>query len=127
MNEQDQISQTIEAYLKAIKTGDPKHFKRAFYHDAVVINAGETDIEKSVIPIVDFAANVKKRHDDGVNVEETPLGITISQVAKVGNVRVDFKLRIGETRLFGTDFFNVVKRNGEWRISQKIYDVTHTA
>ena len=126
MNEQDQISQTIEAYLKAIKTGHPKHFKRAFYSDAVVINAGETDIDKSVIPIADFAANVKKRHDDGVNVEEIPLGITINQVANVGNVRVDFELLIGETKLFGTDFFNIVKRNGEWRISQKIYDLTHT-
>jgi hypothetical protein len=127
MNEQDQISQTIDAYLKAIKTGDPKHFKRAFYTDAVVINAGESDIEKSVIPIADFAHGVKKRHDDGVDVEEIPLGITISQAANVGNVRVDFELRIGETKLFGTDFFNVVKRSGEWRISQKIYDVTHTS
>ena len=127
MNEQDQISQTIETYLKAIKTGDPKHFNRAFYSDAVVINAGETDIDKSVIPIADFAANVQKRHEEGVDVEEIPLGITISQVANVGNVRVDFELRIGEIKLFGTDFFNVVKRNGEWRISQKIYDVTHSA
>lgn len=127
MNEQDQISQTIEAYLKAIKTGNPEDFERAFYSDAVVINAGETDIDKSVIPIADFADGVKKRHDDGVDVEEIPLGMTISQVANVGNVRVDFELRIGEVKLFGTDFFNVVKRSGEWRISQKIYDLTHTA
>ena len=79
MNELDRISETIETYLKAIKTGDSKYFKRAFYPDAVVINAGEADAEKSVTPIADFASSVKKRHEDGVYLEEIPLGVTISQ------------------------------------------------
>jgi hypothetical protein len=119
--------ETIEAYLKGIKTGDLECFERAFYSDSVVINASEEDPSKAVIPISDFAASVKARHDSGTPVEEIPLGITMSQVANVANVRLDFKLRIGETKLFGTDYFNMVRREGVWRISQKIYDVTHTA
>jgi len=121
------IGETIRAYLDAIKTGDPEHFERAFYDHAVVINAGEEDPEKYVTPIAQFAEGVKARHDEGVPVEEIPLGITTSRIAGVANVRLDFELRIGEQKLYGTDYFNLVKRDGEWRISQKIYDVTHTA
>jgi len=121
------IGETVKAYLEAIKTGDPEQFERAFHPYAVVINAGEEDPEKYVTPIADFAAGVKARHDEGVPVEEIPLGITTSRIAGVANVRLDFELRIGEMKLYGTDYFNMVKRGGEWRISQKIYDVTHTA
>ena len=51
----------------------------------------------------------------------------MSYVGNVANVRLDFERRIGEQTLYGTDYFNMVKRNGVWRISQKIYDVTHTS
>lgn len=121
------IGDTIKSYLEAIKTGDPEQFERAFYPYAVVINAGEEDPEKYLIPIAEFAEGVKARHDEGTPVEEIPLGITTSRIAGVANVRLDFELRIGELKLYGTDYFNLVKRDGEWRISQKIYDVTHTA
>ena len=125
--EETRIEETIEAYLQAIKTGGEEHFKRAFYPDSVVINASEGDVTKSVIPITAFSKRVKSRHDAGTDVEEVPLGVTMSYVGNVANVRLDFELRIGEQTLYGTDYFNMVKRNGVWRISQKIYDVTHTS
>ena len=121
-----EIQKTIDAYLTAIKTGESTYFKRAFYSDSVVINAGEEELSKSVIPIADFVARVKARHEAGTYVEEIPHGITVSYVANVANVRLDFDLIIGDQTLVGTDYFNLVKRKGEWRISQKIYDVTHT-
>jgi len=122
-----EIGEVVEAYLEAIKTGSPGSFERAFYGDSVVINAGEEDPSKAVIPIADFAARIRTRHESGTPVEEIPLGVTVSQVANVANVRLDFELRIGDTRLYGTDYFNMVRRGGVWRISQKIYDVIHKA
>ena len=126
MSEERQIMDAIKAYLEAIKTGNEDMFNRAFRSDSVVIFAGESDDDKLVTPIIDFAERVKQRHEAGTYVEEIPLGISISYLGKVGNVRLDFKLVIGEQILYGTDYFNLIKRENEWKISQKIYDVTKT-
>ena len=106
--EETRIEETIEAYLQAIKTGGEEHFERAFYPDSVVINASEANVAKSVIPIAEFSERVKSRHDTGTDVEEVPLGVTVSYVGNVANVRLDFELRIGEQTLYGTDYFNMV-------------------
>ncbi len=124
--EEQEIGKAIDAYLNAIKTGDKKLFDRAFYPEAVVINAGESDPEKATKPIVDFANGVKKSHEAGTYVEEILLGASISYVGHVANFRLDFELKIGDQTLYGTDYFNLVKRNGLWKITQKIYYVTHT-
>lgn len=126
LKEEQKICNTVENYLKGIKTGDEKLFEKAFYSDSVVINGNESDPEKSTVSIADFVKNVKKRHKEGVYTEEIPLGATVSYVGNVGNVRLDFELKIGDQTLYGTDYFNLVKRNGLWKISQKIYYVTHT-
>ena len=126
LKEEQKICNTVENYLKGIKTGDEKLFEKAFYSDSVVINGNESDPEKSTVSIVDFVKNIKKRHKEGVYTEEIPLGATVSYVGNVGNVRLDFELKIGDQTLYGTDYFNLVKRNGLWKISQKIYYVTHT-
>lgn len=126
IRDHDEIGVAIDSYLKAIKTGDAKHFERAFYPYSFVINAGEEDHDKSVIPIKDFMKRIQDRHESGVYVEEIPQGITISNVGKVANVRLDFELKIGDQTLYGTDYFNLVKNRGKWRISQKIYYVTHS-
>ncbi len=123
---ENEINETVEIYLEAVKTGNSGGFDRAFYPDSVVINAGEDDPAKAVIPIHDFAARMKKSHDSGTPVEEIPLSITVNHVANVANVRLDFELRIGDKKLYGTDYLNMVRRGGMWRISQKIYDITHT-
>ncbi|MCW4037474.1 MAG: nuclear transport factor 2 family protein [Candidatus Bathyarchaeota archaeon] len=120
------IREAVDAYLQAIKTGDYKFFKRAFYPDAVVIYAGEKDLNKKATPIKVFADMVKERHESGTDSEEIPLGITTSYVGGVANVRLDFELKIGEKTLYGADYLNLVKHNDQWKISQKIYDVTRT-
>jgi len=118
-----EIEKTIAEYLTAVRTGLKEHFDRAFYPDAVVINASESDPEKATVSIQDFAKTIKSRIDKGISVEEKPKATNISYAGRVANVRLDFELRIGEQTLHGTDFFNMVKRE-HWRISQKIYDVT---
>jgi len=126
LREEQEIGKAIDAYLRAIKTGDAKHFERAFYPDSVVVNAGENDPDKATIPVADFAKGVKSRHEKGIYTEEIPLGMTISYVGHAANVRLDFELKIGDQTLYGTDYFNLVKRNDQWKISQKIYYVTRT-
>ncbi|KON29782.1 hypothetical protein AC482_05540 [miscellaneous Crenarchaeota group-15 archaeon DG-45] len=124
--EEQEIGKAVDAYLNSIKTGEKRYFERAFYPDSVVINAGEGDPERSTRPIDVFAEDVRSRHEMGVRCEEIPLGMTISHVGNAANVRLDFELIIGDRTLYGTDYFNMVKRDGRWRISQKIFDVTHT-
>ena len=124
--ELQKIREAVDIYLLAIKTGDYKFFKRAFYPDAVVIYAGENDLEKKVTPIKVFADRIKERHESGTDSEEIPLEVTTSYVGGVANVRLDFKLKIGEKTLYGTDYLNLVKQDNQWKISQKIYDVTRT-
>ena len=120
------IREAVDAYLQAIKTGNYKFFKRAFYPDAVVIYAGESDLDKKTTPIKVFADRIKERHESGTDSVEIPLEITTSYVGGVANVRLDFKLKIGEKTLYGKDYLNLVKHNDQWKISQKIYDVTRT-
>ncbi len=124
--ELQKIREAVDIYLLAIKTGDYKFFKRAFYPDAVVIYAGENDLEKKVTPIKVFADRIKERHESGTDSEEIPLEVTTSYVGGVANVRLDFQLKIGEKTLYGTDYLNLVKHDNQWKISQKIYDVTRT-
>jgi len=126
LKEDQKIGEAIENYLKGIKTGEEKLFEKAFHSDSVVINGNENDPEKSTVSISDFVKNIKKRHEEGVHTEEIPLGASTSYIGNVGNVRLDFKLIIGDLTLYGTDYFNLVKRDDQWKISQKIYYVTHT-
>lgn len=124
--EEQEIRKTIDTYLLAVKKGKLELFQKAFYSDAVVINAGENDPKKATKPIAAFANMIKESIEAGTYIEEIPRGITISHVGRVANVRLDFELKFGDSTTWGTDYFNLVKRNELWRISQKIYDVICT-
>jgi hypothetical protein len=117
------IQETIQAYLDAIKTGDEKHFRRAFYPFAYIIPSNENPV-KSKTHIKDFMRNVQGRHYKGILSEEIALGITYSYSGKAANVKMDFKLLIGDEIRYGTDYFNLVKYDGIWKITQKIYYLT---
>ena len=118
------IHETVEAYLKAIKTGRKEHFERAFYPFAHIINASAEDPDEARLTRDEFAALVTKRHTEKTPTEEIAHGVTVSHVGAAANVRLDFELRVGDATLWGTDYFNMVKHGGVWRITQKIYAVT---
>ncbi len=124
--EEQEIRKVIDMYLSAVKTGDTDLFEKAFYQDAVVINAGEEDPKKASTPIATFASRIEAGHKAGKGAEETALEVNISQSGRVANARVDFELKAGGRVMLGTDFFNLIKRNNRWIITQKIYDVTST-
>jgi hypothetical protein len=119
------LQETVQAYLVAIKTGKDEFFERAFYPFAHVIPAGENP-NNSKIPIKDFIERIQKRHNEGTKVEEIALGISYSYQGRVANIKLDFKLIIGDSVLYGSDYFNMIKHSDKWKISQKIYDVTST-
>ena len=121
------IMETIDQYLTAVKTRLKEDFDKAFHRDAVVINAGEADPEKASMPVSAFAEIVGSLVREGTYVEEKAQSINVDHEGRVANVRLDFELRIGDDLMYGTDFFNLVKRDNEWRISQKIYDVTRVS
>jgi len=119
------IYETVDAYLKAIKTGKMKHFERAFYPFAHIINANSEDPNQVKLTRDEFAGRIAKRHEESISTEEIAHGVSVSYVGAASNVRVDFELRIGESTVWGIDYFNMVKHGGVWRITQKIYAVTH--
>lgn len=73
----------------------------------------------------EFAGRIAKRHEENMFTEEIAHGVSVSYVGAAANVRVEFELRIGENTVRSTDYFNMVKHGGVWRITQKIYAVTH--
>ncbi len=119
------IHETVDAYLKAIKTGKTEHFERAFYPFAHIINAGTEDPDQAKLTRDEFAGRIAKGHEEDTHIEEIAHGVSVSHVGAAANVRLDFELRIGENTVWGTDYFNMVKHGGVWRITQKIYAVTH--
>ncbi|MBT3285324.1 hypothetical protein HN807_07850 [Candidatus Bathyarchaeota archaeon] len=125
MSDTEKIFKTVETYLRAIRTGSENDFRKAFYWNAVVINADGNNPVESTESIDEFMKKVQKRKAEGTTVEEIAHGVSVNQLAGAANVRVDFELVIGDKSLWGTDFFNMVKSGEEWKISQKIYAVTH--
>lgn len=108
--------------MESVKTGET--FDKAFHPDAFVINAGEeglylmrVDPEKATMPISAFAEMVGSMVKAGTYVDEKAQSINVDHEGRVANVRLDFELRIGDDLMYGTDFFNLVKREGKWRIS----------
>ncbi len=125
MTDRQDIVEVIETYLEGMRTGELEHWSKAFWADCVVINANEEDHEKSITPIMDYAKFIKDQHDAGTRCEEIPRSPPrISYVGNIASVRLIWKFMLGDQTLLGETFFNLVKRNGQWKVSQKIYYVT---
>ena len=123
-NEEVKIQEAIDVYLNAIKTGEEKYFKRAFYDNSAVINGNENDPDQSIMLIDAFSERIQTRINDGLKSQETPHNIAIQYIGTIANVRIDFMLEIGDKIHYGSDFINLVKRDEMWKISQKLYYVT---
>ena len=125
MSDTESILETVDVYLKAIKSGAEEDFRRAFYWNSVVINANGDNPEESAVPIMDFMKRIQERNAKGEGGEEIAHGITVSQLGNAANVRVDFELVFPGLHVWGTDYFNMVKTDDDWKITQKIYAVSH--
>lgn len=125
MKEYQAIVRVVETYLQGMRTGKLEYWKRAFYPDCLVIGANEEDPVKSITPVMDYAKSIADYHAAGTKCEEFLLGSEIRFIGNIGSVRLDWRFVLGEQTLYGTTFFNLLKRRRTWKISQKIYYVTH--
>jgi len=123
--EYEAIAEVIDTYLKGMRTGSEGYWRTAFYPDCLVIAANDENPVSSITPIMDYAKFIADQHNAGIKCEEFPLGSEIRFIGNIGSVRLDWKFVLGEQILYGTTFFNLLKRNGTWKFSQKIYYVTH--
>ena len=125
MTDREDIVEVVDAYLEGMRTGDLQHWEKAFYPDCVVINANEEDAEKSVTPIMDYAKYIKEQHEAGIKCEESlRVSPRISYVGNIANARLLWKFILGDQTINGETFFNLVKRNNIWKVSQKIFYAT---
>ena len=120
MADREEISEVVATYLEGMRTGYLRHWEKAFWPSCVVINANE----ESITPIMDYAKYIKEQHEAGIKCEEFPQRSSIRLVGKIANVQLKWIFELGNQTLNGETFFNLVKRNNEWKISQKIYYVT---
>lgn len=125
MKEYQAIVKVVETYLQGMRTGKLEYWTKAFYPDCLVIGANEENSVKSITPIMGYAKYIAEQHAAGTACEEFPMGSEIGFVGNIGRVRLDWRFVLGEATLYGTTFFNLLKRKGTWKISQKIYYVTH--
>lgn len=118
-----EMQNVINNYLKAIKTGDLNLFRQVFHPQAVVVYPQDPSKQPVITPIESFAKSVAESVSKGVPIEEIPRNIKFDAYRNIGAVRLDFELKMGPSAFEGTDFFNLVKVEGKWRIMQKIYDM----
>ena len=116
-NEEAEIQEAIDYYLRAMNTGNLDFWRRAFRPECAVINAGDA----SSTPVMEYARFIKDQHTKGMNVKETPRSRSISVVGRIANVRMEWRFDIGKDIFHGTTFFNLVKYGEAWKITQKIY------
>ena len=122
-NNDEELKSLVDNYLKAIKTGDPTIFRQVFLPEALVIYPEDPDKRPKITPIEPFAKGIADTISKEGKIEEVPLDVKYYSHRNIASITVNFDLTIGNTLYTGTDYFNVVKSEGKWRIAQKIYEM----
>jgi hypothetical protein len=120
---QQEIKKVIDNYLQAIKTGNVSLFRQIFHPQALVIYPGLPGESAAVTSVESFANHVAESISEHGKVEEIPRNIRFENYRNIGAVKLDFELTIGDSIYEGTDFFSLVKAQGQWLITQKVYDM----
>lgn len=112
--DEDGVRSTVESYLRGHATGDPMHMRRAFLPTARIEGIREGQFTSWTLdaycdlfpgkPADDEA--LRKRHIDMIEVSGT------AAIAKATLVH-------GEVTF--TDYFILLKDDGDWKIANKVY------
>lgn len=116
-NEYQEVLKALQPYIESARTGDGTLSRTAFYNHAHVV--GAVDGELSVVDPDQFASSVAEL-GASENIQHHVAWIDISGPAAAAKVEfLDWQgFRF-------TDFFVLYKKDGEWKISGKVYD-SHT-
>lgn len=113
VNDFESISNTIQHYIKGAVLGSGDAMKPAFHTDATIFGYIGEDL---------FAGPIQKLFDwNDSNGPAKDLVAKITNIDIVGSVA---SARVESEKWTGnkfTDFFNLLKVNGEWKIMNKIF------
>jgi len=113
VNEVDAIKNVMQAYIDGARTGKGAAMKPAFHDDATI--CGYVDADLFVGPI----QGLYDWNDDNGPAAEVEVRFTsIDVVGTAASVRLDMDNWTGHRF---TDFFNLVKIDGQWKILSKVF------
>lgn len=112
--EYEAVTEALQPYIEAAKTGDGELSRRAFYGHARIVGSVNGDFFD---PDADAFAEIVSQGGPSSDVQHRIVWIDISGPAAAA--RVEF-INWGGFRF--TDFFVLYKKDGEWKISGKVYD-----
>lgn len=113
-NEYQEVVKALEPYIKSASTSDEKLCRSAFHDHAHIIGSIDGEVYLST---ADEFAKIVASDEPSKTVQHHIVWIDISGPAAAAKVEfIDW----GGFRF--TDFFVLYKKDGEWKISGKVYD-----
>ncbi|MDO9051252.1 MAG: nuclear transport factor 2 family protein [Methylotenera sp.] len=113
MNDYDAISRLIQHYIDGAKSGKGSDMKPAFHDDATIFGYVGTDL---------FAGPIQGLYDwndaNGPAKDIEARIVSIDIVGSIASVRLESSNWTGHRF---TDFFNVLKVDGQWKVMNKVF------
>ena len=113
VNEVDEITRAMQAYIEGARTGKGAAMKPSFHDDATVFGYVGADL---------FAGPIQGLYDwndaNGPATEIQSRFTSIDVVGTVASVRLDTDNWTGHRF---TDFFNLLKIDGQWKVLSKVF------
>jgi len=117
VSDYDAISKTIQHYIDGAKSGKGSDMKPGFHDDATIFGYVDPDL---------FAGPIQGLYDwNDANGPATEIVTRIASIDVVGSVA---SVRLESDNWTGhrfTDFFNLLKFEGQWKIMNKVFHL-HT-
>lgn len=113
INEYDAISKVIQHYIDGAKSGKGELMKPAFHNDATIFGYVGSDL---------FAGPIQGLYD--WNDANGPATAIVSRIASIDLVGTVASVRLESDNWTGhrfTDFFNLLKVHGEWKVMNKVF------
>ncbi len=113
INEYDAISKVIQHYIDGAKSGKGELMKPAFHNDATIFGYVGSDL---------FAGPIQGLYD--WNDANGPAAAIVSRIASIDLVGTVASVRLESDNWTGhrfTDFFNLLKVHGEWKVMNKVF------
>ena len=113
LKEYDAVTNTIQLYVQGGKTGDTSMMKEAFYPDATIFGYVGADL---------FAGPIQQLFDwndqNGAAAELEGRIASIDIIETVATVRLELENWTGHRF---TDLFTLLKVDGQWKITNKVF------
>ena len=113
INEIDEITKVMQAYIDGARTGKGAAMKPAFHDEATIFGYVGPDLFSGAIQGL-YDWNDQNGPATGIQSRFTSVDV----VGTVANVRLDTDNWTGHRF---TDFFNLVKIDGQWKVVSKVF------